>query len=363
MMDNIEADREQVVEQALDGVTEICVTTAEDHVFSDNTLDQFLTTDVQIRKADAGDERIAATASLLSDLQLKAVLAGRFLDLSTEQLNEIERDFINQRQQVVPSVEQDKKQISSMIAVMRNDSDVWLNECLDRVRSELAFIQGTAKTSELRKYFQFYLMDTTKSAIAACLMAHQEELKSQTVNLSKTLQRSTVLETVGKIDKTIAEQIPDISWTGFDSAMFIYSYIPAALRYLTYSTGFVGFWYALNISLTLMPIVQGITQAGRAIAIENKQAEFLAPIIRGFSTIQREVLVGKDAIYGEIEVNLHQQFDAYYDFQVDYTLDAVRQAKKLLVKSANQRQEFQERSIAIAGKVIELQKALPPVSS
>jgi hypothetical protein len=360
------------IDAILDRVTEFCVDTAVDHILSKDVLDQIIEADISIRKAAPSEERISATQSLINDMKYRASLIEWLCSFNAEQLNAIERDFINQRQQIVPSVEERKDIISAEVNNMKAQSREWLTAFMEKVRSEIHIVQTTARASELSRYFQFYMMDTTKQAMMACLREHTEILRNETVDISKGLQKEAIVEAATRIDRSIAESVPDLSWTGLDSVLFTMKFVT---RYANEAVGLALFANPFGmlfspafgtvfsivsfVDATVIPLTTLVTGLLRQGLAEKKKDEYLTAFLRGYSSITRETLEGVDFIYGTIRANLNQQLDAYYQFQVDGMLDAVQQVKGLLVKGDTGVDEIRSRSQAMIAGVDKMRLLLP----
>jgi hypothetical protein len=350
---------DDVIESILDGVTDICFDTSLNHVLSENTRAGFTETNINIRRSLGTAERTLPTQVLLNELQFRASLISSLIGLSAEELSAIEKDFVNQRQTLIPSVERNKEAIVNAIEGQNAETRNWLSDFFTDMEQQLILVKSTATMDELQRYFQFYMMDTSKTAIATCLKIHAEILQKQVIDISKSLQKEVVIAEMKKIDSSIAERIPDISWTGVDSAMFL----------MEFSYGYV-LENFLVIPIPVLSVALGAFDAvfsvlGYAVAgffrqgiIDKRQEEYLTPVLREFGEIKRSVYDGADGIYDNIKRDALEKIDSFYQSQVDIAIDAVSHAKSLLIKEQNNREEFKNRLDNILERVAGYQRML-----
>ncbi|MDR0905483.1 MAG: hypothetical protein LBN00_04830 [Oscillospiraceae bacterium] len=358
-------ENDDVIEPILDGITDICFDTSLNHVLSEKTRAGITETNIIIRKSAGNTERTLPTRVMLNDLRFRSSLISNLIGLGVEELSLMEKDFINQRQTFIPSVRNNKEALANEIENMKKETHDWLSDFFVDVEQQLILVKATATMEELQKFFQFYMMDTTKCAVATCLQIHLQKLQDRIIDLSKSLQSELVIGEIKKIDVSIAERIPDVSWTGVDSAMFL----------MRFTSGFIfeaGFLLEnlLSVPIPIVSIAFAVynivfSRLGFAVAgflrqgiISKKQEEYLTSVLREFSSIKRTILEGTDKIYDKIQSDAFEKIDLFYQSQVEIAIDAVSHTKSLLIRERENSAVFQSRLDNILSKIDEYQDKL-----
>ena len=268
---------------------------------------------------------VSLTRILLDDIANRINLVKSSLNANVGQLTLNEEEFKNENSALMTKLEEKKAELASDIDDMRREAKGWMTEFMSRLKDEIRRTEKTAEVGDLEKHFQFYMSDQIKEAVMTCVERHSMDISDRISEITKGMSREIAEKTVGNFDAKIAESISDIGWTDMDSAMFWGSFVGAR-----------------NILGPIYLIGQAIGGFLRQSKVSKRQADFLAPILQEFDSIENEVIKNTDAVYEKLKVSSVDKLHETFQSRIETSLDAINKAKRIALDESVKSEEAAE---------------------
>jgi len=285
-----------------------------------------LNNDIVLQKDIVKSTRaVSLTRILLDDIANRIILVKNSLNANVEQLTLNEEEFKNENSALMKKIEEKKSDLAYDINEMKLEARGWMTEFMSRLKEEIRSTEKTAEVSDLEKHFQFYMSDQIKEAVMACVERHSKDISDMIFEITKGISKEIAEKTVGNFDAKIAESIYDIGWTDMDSAMFWGS--------------FVGAQNLLGPVYLIGQVISGFLRQSR---VSKRQADFLAPILQEFDTIENEVIKNTDAIYEKLKAASVDKLHETFQSRIETSLDAINKAKQIALDESMKSEEAAE---------------------
>ena len=273
-----------------------------------------LKTDIILQKDIIKSMRgVAVVRVMLNDLLSRIRLIQSSLKLNVDRLVEQEGAYQNQNSELRTRVEQEKAALAEAVGEMKREARIWMADFMQRVNAEISNLQYNADTNTLERYLQFYMTDTVKEGVLACLSRHQKDISERVSISGKTLAQNLAGEALEGAEVQIAQCITDISWTAVDTAMFV-------------ANDMLQIGSQLGM---LMLVGQAVAGFIRQKTVSKKQRDFISPVLQGFDEITREILANLGDAYDTLKQTAINQVEEMYESQMQASLDAIHQAREI----------------------------------
>jgi hypothetical protein len=217
---------------------------------------------------------------------------------------------------------------------------------MERLKTEIAQVGGTADISDLQRYLQFYLMDLVKDAVLACLQKHQKEIGDILSGSAKVISGEISQAFFGGIQTQIADCIADISWTNVDTTMFAGDVILS----MSQLSSVIGPFYVVG---------QAIAGAIRQKVVAHNKEDMIKPILQNYNSILNGVIDNLNAIYAQINKSALSKLDELYQNQVETSKETIEHAQKIAADESvkvNEVLESLEEALQTVNKSLKLLK-------
>lgn len=268
--------------------------------------------DILLRKEAIRSGRLlSGCRQMLSAAGEKIRLLGSLLGRSQAELEQMEEKCRQEQIDLVRVMSEMSGRLKELADQLLTEARAWMEDFLKKLKQE---VQGLyqAPLVDLEKHMQFFLSDKIKEAAALCTKKHQEVMNREIRKLLSE-QRELLLPdglSEQKLDRHIG--LPDISWTGMDTAAFA---IDMGLRQLN-----------MEGLMSVVYIVAGFLRQSKK---KTQQKDLLEPLLDKFPALELEVMemLGKayDAVRQEAERLLEESIRS----QADSSQEAVKQARQV----------------------------------
>lgn len=282
---------------------------------------------------------LSLTKLMLQDITARINLMISMMSaVNSQSIMELEEQYENENSELMQNIKKRKSKLELEIDEIKFEAKQWVDDFLNRLKSEIISIKARADVTQLQKYFQFFMMDKVKEAMLACTARHQKLIGEILAESAKDFALSLSETAFGNINSQIADCITDISWTNVDMAT---ESLSLGLSYASQ----MGLPFGLG-SLTIFG--QAIAGFLRKKTLDKKQADYLDPVLQEFDSIKNEVLSEVDNAYSQMKKSAMEQLDSIYNSQIELTLETVKQAKS---NSQNEEIKAQE-TIAYLNEIL-----------
>jgi len=260
---------------------------------------------------------VALTEQLLRDISARITLVKNTISTGIDSLSANVDEFKNQDTELRNKIDRHKDSLSADIDLMKNEAKIWIDEFLTRLKTEIENIQKSVSMQDVERHFQFYMMDTIKSAVNSCVRYHKQEISDKTTSCIKEMAQETTQQIFGDVSSAVSECITDVSWTGVDTAAF-------ALDFLNWSGNYGIF---SDIGAAIIGFV-------RQKKISERQTDFITPVLNDFNNIKMDVEDSITKVYDKIKYRAIDILDEVYHTQSEASVSAINQAKEIMKDEA-----------------------------
>lgn len=288
-------------------------------------LDDVLRTDVIMKKDIIQSERcLSVVKAMTSDLEKRIDTVLGMLDMDLKKIDDMKRMFADENSELVQSIEKHKESVRYDIQEMYGEAKGWMEEFLERLKNEIK-TSRTRPAAELEKYFHFYLIDKVREATGECLRAHMQKINELTEKTGGIVDMAlgTMTASEARIDGTKR----DISWSNYDGAAVMLSFVPGIGDLAMLGQAALG--YAKGKDST------------------KRQSEFIDNVLQNFSSIEESVIGELRASYDSMAESALDSLDKYYEEKKASVLEALRQAEILSDEKSLSRAQSAEQLIQI----------------
>jgi len=259
---------------------------------------------------------------LLRDISARIELVKNSIGAGIDNLSANVEDFQSQDSDLRKKIDGHKASLAADIDEMKGEAREWINEFLERLKAELQTVQGAASMQDVERHFQFYMMDTIKSAVNSCVRFHKQEISDKTSSCIQEMAQETSQQIFGEVSTAVAGCITDVSWTGVDTAAF-------ALDFLHISG---------NLGL-LSYVGQAIMGFVRQKKIAGRQTDFITPLLNDFNLIKVDVSESITKVYDKIKFRAVDILDEVYHKQSEASVSAIQQAKEIMLDETTKKED------------------------
>ncbi len=274
-----------------------------------------LRSDMIMQKKIIKTMRVVSIADyMLNDINRRADLLIGVLTSKIADLSAFEEQYAHKNSEFSIKIEREISCISLDIDEMQYEAGKWISEFMSRVLAEIKSIQSTTGSDVLQKYFQFYMIEKIKGAVAACTDRHQTLINEKLQKAAKNISLE-ICAAFDSIDSRISDSISDMSWTNVDSAMFATDVIVSGIS-------------GLNLG-PIMLIGQAIAGFVRKKESNAKYMDFLEPVLQNYDDIVSQVLDEVRAVYDKMKNAAADKLNSIYNEQLEQSVSAVKQARQI----------------------------------
>lgn len=303
-----------------------------------------LNSDMILKKNIIKTMRVILIADfMLSDINKRVDLLISVLTLKIDDLSVLEEQYKNKNSEFSQNVAREISGISLDIDEMQYEAFEWISEFMNRVKQEMLSVQSTTSNDLLQKYFQFYIIEKIKAAVAACTDKHQKNINEKLNKAAKNISLE-ICATFDSIDSCIADSIFDISWTNVDTAMFATDFILGGIN-------------GLNLG-PIMIIGQAIAGFIRKKEASYKHKEFLEPILQNYDDIVSEVLKEVRIVYSKMRNAAVEKLNSIYNEQLEQSILVLNQARQIKQSEELKQDDIISYLNETKGKIAELKSLL-----
>ncbi len=283
-----------------------------------------LQNDILLQKEVIHSERCVHMAeSILLDMEARIRRLQDALLSGVERLARQEDELKGENTRLTDDIERQKQELSKAIDAMELEAESWMLGFLSRLKAEIRSIHGTAETSELERHFQFYLADTVRQALSACISRHQADIADRVQQSLNQLTQQLAAEAAAGTEAEVNAVLPDVLWTGADTVMF-----------------FASDFLRLDEELGLLYVVgQAIAGFFRQGSLKKRQKDYLEPVLSGFDSISMEILRSLKAAYEKLKKTSVDRMDEIFQARIRSSLESIRQARTILEQEGLKRED------------------------
>lgn len=256
------------------------------------------------------DRAFAQMEQVLRELDGQASRLQRAIEANQKQLEEAIIQCEDQNSQLHRRIAQHKQQVRYQIERFSQEASGWLNEFINRLEQEVIPTLSTAKLSDVKRHFPFFLSDSLSAAVSNCLDAHRAVIV-QSVNHAKTAIFTDIrrLADVRDFSPTVAKiTFAHAAWSNLDTVHFL---LDSALGGI--------FNMAADVLMT----------QSKKIGEQQRMENYKANLRRSLPQLRQSVSKEMQSIYLEMANQMEQQLVNTYQQQIDASLSALRQAQQL----------------------------------
>lgn len=108
------------------------------------------------------------------------------LEMDSQDVRQAMENVRQQKEQQIKIQEETSRQIDDLIRGMRGEAAGWLNQLLERMKTETAALEAYSE-ADLSKYYPFFCIDTMQEGLSRCVDCHMEKLYDQLNAISEEL--------------------------------------------------------------------------------------------------------------------------------------------------------------------------------
>jgi hypothetical protein len=276
-----------------------------------------LQNDIILQKDIIKSTRAVMLARLLiDDMANRINLLKNSLQSDIEKLIYDENELKNENSALMKSIEKEKSELADEIDKMKHEAKNWMTEFLTRLENNINSIKEQANVRDLERHFQFFMSDSIKSAITACVERHQMDISDKISDITKTMANEITQNAFGTIDTQIAANITDISWTKADTAMF-------------FGTAVMMIEEVRKILGPLSLVIEAMGGFVRQKMVSERQTDFLGPILKEFGSIKNGAVNNMEAVYEKLKLSAIDKLQETFQNQIEVSLETINQAKQI----------------------------------
>lgn len=263
--------------------------------------------DVVLQKSFIKAERINAMEQRIAKgFTARLAAMAEMISADSRELDETERRLLEEKINMETILSETSQYVSSCVADKKQETRVWLDAFLDRLRLELEQMRNQAMGSELQKHLHFYLSDKLKEAFALCLDTHSRELSKELEEKLGAMQ-DQVFQTEGAY-AGVSIHLKDISWTKVDTAFF--------------------FTEKLGLTNGLLELpVSAVFGFLRQHAVNKSSKNMLDPLLDDYVSVRKQAFDQIDDIYSSFAEDARQKVEEFYRRSIEQSLSGVQNAR------------------------------------
>lgn len=286
--------------------------------------------DILLQKEAIRAERLVKLGrNMVQDTRRRIELIGNMLGVKRSELKEMEEKCHADMVNIDSRLQKSCDELDMLSIQLSRQAREWMAEFLERMKREVASIGNSQSTVTLQKHLQFYLSDSIKQGILACIGIHRTMMEAKMKECAEEFTKESLQLLPEQRLGEIHVQLADISWTTVDTAAYAIN---------------TGAEVLLGTESEVYTLVSLVTNVVGGFCRENKkktsQQEILNPLLKNFSDLEDKVLEQVDAAYKQMKQASCKQLEELFEAQLDISLTSLNQAQKVL-----QEEEFKEEDL------------------
>jgi len=200
-----------------------------------------------------------------------------------------------------------KQQMNQEVESLSKQAVKWLNEFLDRLEIETIDSLDHHQFPDVRRHYHFFLADSIQKAVSSCLEVHRSEIFASWSKAASSIveELNHLKDFAPETSQLAAISIDQQQWTNLDTFQTILQITPFAA-----------------ISNILIDQLKKSTS-------NSQIKDYQRHLQKSFPRIRVSLVEQIESIYPAIIRELEVQLDKIYEQEIDASLSALEQAKKL----------------------------------
>lgn len=149
------------------------------------------------------------------------------LEMNSQDIRQAMENVHQQKERQIHMQEETSRQIDDLIQGMQGEAAGWLNQLLERMKTETAALEAYSE-EDLAKYYPFFCIDTTQEGLSRCADYHRDKLYDELNAISEEM----VCSVSGKPVQTQYDfrfALDNKTWTKGDNVGFVASMVGGGL--------------------------------------------------------------------------------------------------------------------------------------
>ena len=269
---------------------------------------------LKIKKDTVLPDRIhRLTLGMLHDIDNETAVLEEGLELDAETALKHSEEAKSKQQTQNAENAKYMERIKNEIFDMNLEAEDWINELLDKMRSDIATFENIT-ADDLKKYYSIFCVDTVQNAVNKCVDYHIEKLYDEfNSDVVKLFNRS-------EINYGFRFSLDNRTWTKGDNVGYIASKIS-------------------QLSL-LSLVVDGIAGAMREGEAAGKLPQIIEAITKQYPVFCESARESLEKIYEALNRDIQSQLTEYFKIQEQEIL----QRNEQILRAASQTEERKERT-------------------
>jgi predicted GTPase len=256
----------------------------------------------------SSDRAVSAFEILVRSCARKVSLLREAMQVDRDRLAQTIASFESRNSELERFFEQTNGKLQTGIDALSGQAQAWMDEFLDRLETECTSALPKYPYEDVRKHFQFFLVEVLRTAFEGCLSAHQEALadllESTRQDLAKNLSAHTL--TSGRSLELTAKAFNDLPWGNL-------AVLQLAAE-LVFGVGFV-------VKLVLGHV--------RNVHEQSQTAKLADMLRQEMPKLRAEVAGQVRNVYARIGREMLAQLRAAYESDRAATLESMKQAQEV----------------------------------
>ncbi|NLE13866.1 MAG: hypothetical protein GX628_09375 [Clostridiales bacterium] len=298
--------------------------------------------DILLQKDIIKSQRLVKISrDMVKETRGRINLIGKMLGIKKSELAGMEQKCHENMANIDSRLKKSIDMLTALSAGYCRDAKKWMNDFLDRIKSEVTTLGSSVPTTVLQKHLQFYLTDKIKQAVMACVGAHQPMLGKKLYECAEEFSGETLGGATEGHIRDISVQLADISWTDIDTASFAVD-VGALLLFGSESEVY-------GIVSVISGVVGGFL---RESTMKKKQVDLIKPLLDSFDSIRESVMTQLDRAYAALTKAACAKLEKVFKAQLNASIETLGQAQKIL-REEDIREEDLKDKLQIAGEILD----------
>jgi len=280
--------------------------------FQDFYEDEFLKFETDLKREIILQKDIIRTRRIITmmglminDTAARIRMIYEMIDLDTQRLETFSKSLEEECASLSEVLEIHKPKIQLLATEMHQQAEQWMYAFFSKLREEILESRNTASPENLEKYFYRYLIDKVGEAYRKCLEYHRDSVTEYVENMGDALSDKLGLKGLGEVE--------DVN----EESMSLLNMIVSKSVLNAASSGTGG------------EFPSGVMPQMKKILKRKRQTDIVDIALDNFSEIRENTIKDLKSAYSLIEENALSHLDGVYQARVDFSLEAIRQAKEI----------------------------------
>lgn len=249
---------------------------------------------------------------LLKGFESSIRLLNNAIDVNPLHLKSAIAQCENHDSELYSRIDKHKQEMRQEIATLSEQTCRWIDEFIARLEKEAIALLPNFHLDDIRRHFNFFLIDKLRQAIQHCLDTHQPAIIESANKARKSIFEDFKLLTTVQLSGIVATTstaLDELPWTSMDTV------------YLVINFGRIGGLVQLLTSL----LRQQTTDLKKSKEAINYRHQLQAALPKVKTYVWEEI----SNIYTNIAANIEQQIDQIYQEEIEASQAAMKQAQQL----------------------------------